>query len=719
MSEQTDVQTLFTEIFPVIPSSLPAIFAYRLELNRGADASTIGGKLSYRLKKTFDGHWAWAGGFVITDTAQEVSEVMKVVKTLWSEQPDTFKGLRSVAMDYQWQADARSMSEFVARGLFADVEKSIQKVLLKNKQDLGSAVVERVHEVRGWVVDGAPAVSVSISSRLVLKQDLKGYAAQVSQDQLVGLQVADKTSSLKGELTEIVGTLATERQRLLHLTQRGEMQNLITTSPDSDLVVTVSNGRNDYDYAIGALRIILYLEYLYRFNINSRKALSALRLEPKLRADIIRDIAGIITKTKYVQRAYNSIQFPKLFRSIPHATQVKFGNGSVAPYNEQSILSDLRNRRLYRVADKFKDGNPINVGILTALGEQSYADFWGRVESSLRALGFGVHKVGEVAVKEASRVEMDTAVSQLQGKNLDILIAFFPEDFADEDDDETAYYHFKSLTIGRGIPGQVIENTTIENDKAVASSVANIVLGILGKTGNIPYVLAKPLSFADIVVGIDIARDKKKRLSGSINTTAVARIYLNDGDFLKYIIHDSPLEGETIPTNVLQALFPKNEFTGKRVVVQRDGYFRGSEKKALLDWAAKIEATFFLVEVIKSGSPRIYGLGKHKGNDNKEETYVAQPQKGSAFVISANEAIVVSTLPPFKNATPQPLRLRTEGLFPIEYAIESVLAMTNLHYGSVRPPRLPVTIHYSDKIAYMALRGIKPKNLEGKVPFWL
>jgi len=30
-----------------------------------------------------------------------------------------------------------------------------------------------------------------------------------------------------------------------------------------------------------------------------------------------------------------------------------------------------------------------------------------------------------------------------------------------------------------------------------------------------------------------------------------------------------------------------------------------------------------------------------------------------------------------------------------------------------------VTIHYSDKIAYLALKGIKPKELEGKIPYWL
>jgi hypothetical protein len=37
----------------------------------------------------------------------------------------------------------------------------------------------------------------------------------------------------------------------------------------------------------------------------------------------------------------------------------------------------------------------------------------------------------------------------------------------------------------------------------------------------------------------------------------------------------------------------------------------------------------------------------------------------------------------------------------------------------VRLPRLPVTIHHSDEIAYLAPRGFKPKNVEGLLPYWL
>lgn len=156
--------------------------------------------------------------------------------------------------------------------------------------------------------------------------------------------------------------------------------------------------------------------------------------------------------------------------------------------------------------------------------------------------------------------------------------------------------------------------------------------GVLGKTGNIPFVLATPLPYADLVVGIDIARRRREHLGGSINATAITRIYFGNGEFLRYLIHDAPLGGETIPENVLQALFPVSDFAGKRVVIHRDGYFRGDERGALRRWARQIGATFNLVEVIKTGTPRLYAL---------DEREIQQPPKGSAFKLSDTEALTI------------------------------------------------------------------------------
>ena len=81
--------------------------------------------------------------------------------------------------------------------------------------------------------------------------------------------------------------------------------------------------------------------------------------------------------------------------------------------------------------------------------------------------------------------------------------------------------------------------------------------------------------------------------------------------------------------------------------------------------------------------------------------------------------LVSSEFPARFRATPQPIRVRTHPPFTLEHALHSVLSLTLLHYGSLRPPRLPVTTHYADKISSMAVKGLKPETLDGAIPFWL
>lgn len=700
---------LFVEVFPIQTSTLPRIFAYKIDTG-GGDASTIGGKLAYRLRRKFKGHWVWTSNRVVTDAQQPPNEIMSVVEELWREQPDVFKDLKDVKYDPDWRPTSYAQAIFVANGLFVDIEHEIRDVLYRKTQDIGNARVERVHEIRGWVVQGQPAVSVSISSRLIHKQDLKSYAGGISSpEELIGLWVGDKTSTLKGEIIEIGGRMREHRTRLLALTQREEMQDIIKNASDDEIIVRVLSGHNEYEYPISALRIILRMENFPRFSIDSRRALKALRIEPTIRSQLVKDVSNIALNRKLVMNAYCSKDSPGTFlnaHNVGFAPRLRFGGDRIVPYDEKILLKSLRDYGLYKPSERFQNGVPINMGIINTLGSTRIGRFLQELQQELKRLNFESNFVGEENVQKVSRVDLEKAIESLQTGKPHILLVFFPDELDEDDEEWGAYHNLKSLTVGRGIASQVVYQSTLDNQYAMA----NIVFGILGKTGNIPFILAEPLPYADLVVGIDIARERKKRLVGSINATAIARIYFSNGEFLRYVLHDAPLEGETIPENVLQGLFPISEFKGKRVVIHRDGYFRGEEKQALNGWAQKIGANFYLIEVIKTGTPRLYGVQWEK---------IQQPLKGDAFKLSSTEAFLVSTLPPFKDATPQPLRIRTDAPLTIEQAIHSILSLTLLHYGSVRPPRLPVTIHYSDRIAHLALRGIKPKDLEGNIPFWL
>jgi hypothetical protein len=171
--------TILVEVFPVQLAAIPSLTAYQLQVHSG-DLATLGGKLAYRLQKVFKGHWFWTEKRIVTDSPQLDETLKPVITGLWREQPDIFQGLLTIQQDVSWSPTAQVMADFVARALFRDLQPEVNQVLATLSQDLGRIRIHRACDVRAWVVRGQPAISISIISRLLAKQDLKAYARQVA-----------------------------------------------------------------------------------------------------------------------------------------------------------------------------------------------------------------------------------------------------------------------------------------------------------------------------------------------------------------------------------------------------------------------------------------------------------------------------------------------------------------------------------------------------------
>ena len=238
--------------------------------------------------------------------------------------------------------------------------------------------------------------------------------------------------------------------------------------------------------------------------------------------------------------------------------------------------------------------------------------------------------------------------------------------------------------------------------------------GILAKLGNLPFILAEPLSIADYFIGLDISRRSKKNGKGSINACASVRLYGTRGEFIRYqIASDSLTEGEEIPGTILQDFLPIKDFRNKKVLVYRDGLFRGDEIKNLVAWGQAINSEFIFVECAKSQIPRLHNVSNQK---------LQHPTRGLVMFLSPREAIVVTTQVPPKIGLPRPLRLRVreEGVsVDIRTLVDTTLKLTLLHHGSLKDPRLPIPLFGADRIAYRRLQGIYPGELEGNKQFWL
>jgi hypothetical protein len=703
---------LFTELYPIRVATLPRLSAFRLDTGT-SNASRLGWKVAYRMQRLLTGHWIWTQNRLVTDVQIDDDKVQETLEALWQSKTIDFGHIRQIQRDIQWQHTPLNIAEFAANGLLSDLDSVIKNQLKQHHRKIRNGYVERDYYIRGWQFNDKPVVSISISSSVYSNYVLANLARTIGDtSRLLNLFVRDVTSDYKGEIVEIIGSLAEHRDRLLKWTTRDNMRQRIERAPNDDLVLKVKNAFNDgYDYISSALQLVVRTKDYERLNINAQEALSVLQLKPQYRADIVQEIAEIIANAGYIRsQPISATQFASNFivaNDIDFAPSARLGNDHICKADVRTILRALRENPVYRRSAELI-GKPIRIGVLNLIGDHPLGrQYLGAIREELRSINFEVEFTTVARATPQSQFELEKAIDSLAEDNPHIIMGILPASPHNNEDDrsDSLYSQLKSYLLKHDLQSQFVDETTLGNQYALS----NIILGIIGKIGNVPYVLAERLSYADIVAGIDVARIPTVRRSGSINIPAVTRVYTAEGDFLRYILSDGPIEGETLSKNILRQLFPARYFADKRAVIHRDGPWRGAEKQHLYEWAEEIGGTFYLIEVIKSGVPRLYAV----------RSTVERPQKGSALILSDEEAFLVSSLSPHKNSTPRPLLIRTDSNLSIEHALHSVLSMTILHYGSILQPRLPITIHYSDKIGYLALQGVKPSDTEGTKPYWL
>ena len=218
---------LFTEIFPVNTEALPELTAYKLKVSGSDNVDEIGYTLRYRLKTKFRGHWYWdeEGKRLLTDKPQAEEAMNNYLKELWEKREEVFRSLETVEMTPAYRASTQGIANFVAQALFDDVTPAINESLLQHQQNRAKYFINRKCDRRGWVVDGHPAVSISVRSELEYKGDLTTHAATIQNiNDLIGLHVFDQTKPFESsmEITEIVGKLGEDSRNYEIVGKLGE-----------------------------------------------------------------------------------------------------------------------------------------------------------------------------------------------------------------------------------------------------------------------------------------------------------------------------------------------------------------------------------------------------------------------------------------------------------------------------------------------------------------
>lgn len=696
---------LLIELFPVESGRAPDLTAYAVTFTDEATAQRLGDTLARRMTRSFPGRWVWSNFRLITDTPASPAQLNISLDVLRNDYAERYGNLQTVEEDTAWSMTPRALADFVVKGVLKPLRSEMRDVLSSKGARIRNGYVLREPDVRPWITGNQATLSISIESHLLHDRNLQQVLASMDDSgEGVGLAVMVRTAaSTPGTVTRIVGHLGDERERLVAQTDSKGLKRYLQHADDSEFVVQMQTDSGTLDeYPASALRVVIRQdmpEDYTRFDVRMDAAARALALPAAEQVRLVQMVSGILKKKGIIGNAFNSRTDPAYFAAMDFMPGLEFANGRSRPFNPKQLVDDFTQNGVNRVHERF-EAAPVRMALINTLDSSLVADFTEAMRRQIEnTFGFQFEIARERSVRVVSETNIASAVRAVEKENPDVVLAFFPDDAG-----KSAVYadYLKSLTLGKGIASQAVYERTIHDPEEMPA----VVMGLLAKTGNVPYALAEPLEYADVVVGLDLVREA---LSWGDRVVALARIYRADGSFYCYRMDDIELDsGDAVPFVVLQHLFPEEIFGGRRVIVHHDGTLPDDILHKMSRWADILRADFYPVEILRQMVPRLYGLSDG----------VQPPPWGSIFQLNDRETFAVSAVPGL-DVQARPLHVRVpDGSLPIEQAVYSVLAWTLLHY-TPQPQPLPVTIKHADDMAQWLARGMFPEKKEGHVPFWL
>ncbi|MCU0499053.1 MAG: hypothetical protein MUF87_17005 [Anaerolineae bacterium] len=693
---------LFTEIFPISP--IPVLSAYTLRLYEDQTPTPRLGRLTaQQLQHRLGGSWLWDARRLLTTPDPDVMALIMALEGLREEDPDLLGWIESIEADLAWTATPTEIADFVIRACLPVHEAAFNAALQKFQVELkGGMRIERAYKATAWTILGQPCLAFAPTARVICDQTAQQFVDHKGDPKvLIGLRVSDKTGSFTGEIVKIIGTVGERREALLKQARKEALQRLITQAPDEEIALRVQSGDKKYDYPARALELLVRPNDFALFGLDPKVIDPILRPDPFTRSQMVKALSEVAKNAQLVGKAFNAKENKELFRSPEFEPYLRFAKNRSRPFVPSKMAYDFVQCGAYHLRAAFRD-QAIRVCVVNAL-PMKIEDF---IEAMQRQLGrnfdFKIEVVRERKVRVVSLSNLEGAVKAIEKDTPDMILAFIPDEHQDSPENYPAYV--KSLTLGRGIPAEVIFESTLDDPESMPA----IIMGILAKTGNTPFALADPLDFADFVVGLDLIDDES-------TMTAIARVYRASGEFVRYAVRSTPIATNTPPFVLLRDLFPQRDFANKRVVIHYDGRIPDQVRQALSLWGQALQAAFYPVEIVRRGAPRLYALEGGK---------IIAPSWGAYFRLSPQEAFVILSAEDGEpgaqghTPTPQPVQVIASGI-TIEQAIRSLQLWTLLYYIAGERQRIPVTTYNAGELAYWLRKGGTFVSAEGEVPFWL
>lgn len=542
---------------------------------------------------------------------------------------------------------------------------------------------------------------------------------------------------------------AEEQNRLLAMTKTPEVKTATERAPLGELVLVVSrNCSSERDlkmsFVASALRPALAgqeqkLRQVKGFEDWRNLPPAKITLSPAERQRIIQaqvarlGFAFFGSKAETVRRLADS----EFFRKLQEPTLIYGGGASMSGSEKPTrLLAELKRKGAFEVREDLPA-----IRLKGAIFGRATQDELDAAEQILRSMRRSLESLGISFVDDASALlrkpglhpkEVREVLETSKLNRWDAFLFFQSSSMrpltVDKFYERAKYECLRSS----GAQGQHIANQWFDLSKSNVWRVKQrsfgfaldiAAFGLLAKLGHIPWALSakkwmkpshgkKPFvdQFRPAVVGYDVCHLPDKKVANKRHHVAAGiRVESRDGESEPMILsrvsfQTERVHAETVPAKNLRRLIPADFARGKLVIVHRDGEFPLQELDSLEKYHAELqtedpETAFVLVECVKwaGGSPRLY--------DGKNSA-----RSGTMFAFHKKE-VLLSSSKDLIQGTANPINVRLAkvlGTVPESFALEdfawvqSVYDLSYLHHGSpLRRPRLPITTHFADRLAYV------------------
>lgn len=217
----------------------------------------------------------------------------------------------------------------------------------------------------------------------------------------------------------------------------------------------------------------------------------------------------------------------------------------------------------------------------------------------------------------------------------------------------------------------------------------NVVLGLIVKTGGVPFALANLPGKPDLFIGIDVGTQE-----AGIHYPSCSVAVTGAGKYLGFIQTSKAIKGEKITTVCLEEMFGSILSAYRKemgtypssVVIHRDG-FSHEDDDWYKEYFGSLGIAYSIFEVRKSGAPRIMGVYGHR---------VDNPGIGEVLIDETHQSAYMVTTRPY-NGAQRPIQItKTCGDVSLLTGLQQIYALTKVDPRSTWNVRLPITTRLAD-----------------------